>query len=250
MGFSRRQCCGGLQCPPSGDLPDPGIEPVSCRLGALAGFLCPRQAESGRPCGDAAERPVAPGSWIPKLLTPELEALVWGPWGGSASPEPGWGWCSSGAQTDNRPCGVPGSPAERWAGGLSTFFSAALAGPCTRGPRGWRLSGSLQGRAVRSEEPSRPVSGKMEEAGAWSRDPLAPQPRAALPAPAACDGPSAPGRQPPRKAGQEGLGAESGASALSPRQLCVRHKGLKLPKSLLPPLWGSGSWDRGAGKGL
>lgn len=94
------------------------------------------------------------------------------------------------------------------------------------------------------------MSGKMEEAGAWSRDPLAPQPRAALPAPAACDGPSAPGRQPPRKAGQEGLGAESGASALSPRQLCVRHKGLKLPESLLPPLWGSGSWDRGAGKGL
>ena len=29
MGFSRQECWGGLPCPPPGDLPDPGIEPVS-----------------------------------------------------------------------------------------------------------------------------------------------------------------------------------------------------------------------------
>ena len=29
MGFSRQEYWSGLPCPPSGDLPDPGIEPVS-----------------------------------------------------------------------------------------------------------------------------------------------------------------------------------------------------------------------------
>jgi len=29
MGFSRQQYWNGFQCPPAGDLPDPGIEPVS-----------------------------------------------------------------------------------------------------------------------------------------------------------------------------------------------------------------------------
>ena len=29
MGFSRQEYWGGLQCSPSGDLPDPGIKPVS-----------------------------------------------------------------------------------------------------------------------------------------------------------------------------------------------------------------------------
>ena len=28
MGFSRHECWSGLPCPPPGDLPDPGIEPV------------------------------------------------------------------------------------------------------------------------------------------------------------------------------------------------------------------------------
>ena len=29
MGFSRQEYCSGLPCPSPGDLPDPGIEPVS-----------------------------------------------------------------------------------------------------------------------------------------------------------------------------------------------------------------------------
>ena len=29
MGFSRQEHCSGLPCPPPGDLPDPGTEPIS-----------------------------------------------------------------------------------------------------------------------------------------------------------------------------------------------------------------------------
>ena len=36
MGFFRKEYWSGLPCPPPGDLPDPGIEPVSL---ALAGGL-------------------------------------------------------------------------------------------------------------------------------------------------------------------------------------------------------------------
>ena len=34
--FSRQECQSGLPCPPSGDLPDPGIEPVSLTSTPLA----------------------------------------------------------------------------------------------------------------------------------------------------------------------------------------------------------------------
>ena len=37
MGFSRQECWCGLPCPPPGDPPDPGIEPVSLMSAALAG---------------------------------------------------------------------------------------------------------------------------------------------------------------------------------------------------------------------
>ena len=36
MGFSRQECWSELLCPPSGDLPDPGIEPASLISPALA----------------------------------------------------------------------------------------------------------------------------------------------------------------------------------------------------------------------
>ena len=39
MGFSRQEYWSGLPCPPPGDLPDPGIEPVSLRSSELAGGL-------------------------------------------------------------------------------------------------------------------------------------------------------------------------------------------------------------------
>ena len=37
MGFSRQEYWSGLPCPPPGDLPDPGIEPVPSMSPALAG---------------------------------------------------------------------------------------------------------------------------------------------------------------------------------------------------------------------
>ena len=37
MGFSRQEYWSGLPCPPSGDLPDPGIKPASLTSPALAG---------------------------------------------------------------------------------------------------------------------------------------------------------------------------------------------------------------------
>ena len=37
MGFSRQEYWNGLPCPPPGDLPDPGIEPMSLISPALAG---------------------------------------------------------------------------------------------------------------------------------------------------------------------------------------------------------------------
>ena len=37
MGFSRQEYWSGLPCPPPGDLPDPGIEPMSLTSPALAG---------------------------------------------------------------------------------------------------------------------------------------------------------------------------------------------------------------------
>ena len=37
VGFSRQEYWSGQPCPPPGDLPDPGIEPVSLTSPALAG---------------------------------------------------------------------------------------------------------------------------------------------------------------------------------------------------------------------
>ena len=39
MGFSRQEYWSGLPCPPPGDLPDPGIEPLSLTSPALGGGL-------------------------------------------------------------------------------------------------------------------------------------------------------------------------------------------------------------------
>ena len=55
MGFSRREHCHGLPCPPPGDHPDPGMEPTSLITPAWAGgFFTP--APPGKPsdfCTDA-----------------------------------------------------------------------------------------------------------------------------------------------------------------------------------------------------
>ena len=47
MGFSRQEHWGGLPCSPPGDLPDPGIEPVSLTSPALAGEFFTTSATKG-----------------------------------------------------------------------------------------------------------------------------------------------------------------------------------------------------------
>ena len=39
IGFSRQEYWSEVPCPPPGDLPDPGIEPVSLTFPALAGWV-------------------------------------------------------------------------------------------------------------------------------------------------------------------------------------------------------------------
>ena len=47
MGFSRQEYWSGLPFPPPGDLPDPGIEPVSLGSPALAGGFLTTSAPWG-----------------------------------------------------------------------------------------------------------------------------------------------------------------------------------------------------------
>ena len=48
MGFSRQESWSGLPFPPPGDMPDPGIKPVSLRSSALAGwFFTTRATKEG-----------------------------------------------------------------------------------------------------------------------------------------------------------------------------------------------------------
>ena len=49
MGFSRQEYWSGLPCLPPGDLPDPGIEPVSFVFPALAGGFFTTSAVLGLP---------------------------------------------------------------------------------------------------------------------------------------------------------------------------------------------------------
>ena len=49
MGFSRQEYWNGLPCPPSRDLPDPGIEPMSLMSPAWAGGFFTTEPP-GRPC--------------------------------------------------------------------------------------------------------------------------------------------------------------------------------------------------------
>ena len=46
VGFSRQEYWSGLPCPPPGDLPDPGMEPVSLMSPALAGGFFTTSATS------------------------------------------------------------------------------------------------------------------------------------------------------------------------------------------------------------
>ena len=49
LGFSRQEYLSGLPCPPPGDLPDPGIEPISLASPALQADSLPTEPP-GKPC--------------------------------------------------------------------------------------------------------------------------------------------------------------------------------------------------------
>ena len=61
MGFSRQEYWSGLLCPPPGDLPHSGIEPMTLTSPALAGWFF-----TVAPCGKPLTRPTplsAPEHW-------------------------------------------------------------------------------------------------------------------------------------------------------------------------------------------
>ena len=67
-GIPRQEYRSGLPCTPPGDLPDPGIEPVSLTSPALAGGFFTTRTTSETPCW--AKQPIPKGSspWIPTSL--------------------------------------------------------------------------------------------------------------------------------------------------------------------------------------
>ena len=62
MGFSRQETWIGLPCPPPGNLPDPGIEPMSLMSPALAGRFFNTSATWEAHC----EEGITVKSWMPK----------------------------------------------------------------------------------------------------------------------------------------------------------------------------------------
>ena len=57
MGFSRQEYWSGLLCPPPGDLPDPGIEPLSLTSPALGGgFFSPSATWEAKKAGPKAPK--------------------------------------------------------------------------------------------------------------------------------------------------------------------------------------------------
>ena len=75
MGFSRQDSWSGLPCPSAGDLPDPGIEPMSPADGSFT------SEPPGRPQGPThcrATEPNCPATIEPAYLTaqePQLEKI-------------------------------------------------------------------------------------------------------------------------------------------------------------------------------
>ena len=90
MGFSRQEYWSGLLCPSPGDLPDPGIKPVSLKSPALAGgffttsatweahiYNAATAAKSLQSCPTLCD-PIdgsPPGSPVPGIL--QARALEW-----------------------------------------------------------------------------------------------------------------------------------------------------------------------------
>ena len=88
MEFSRQEYWSGLPCPPPGDLPDPGTEPVSLLSPALAGGFFTTSATWEAPAAASAAKSLQscptlcdptdgspPGSPVPGIL--QARTLEW-----------------------------------------------------------------------------------------------------------------------------------------------------------------------------
>ena len=75
MGFFRQEYWSELPCPPPGNLPDPGIEPVSLESAALAGGFF-TTVPPGKPRGKAALTGNCPARGGGTLI-PSAQRLVW-----------------------------------------------------------------------------------------------------------------------------------------------------------------------------
>ena len=78
MGFSRQEYWSGLPFPALGDLPDPGIEPVSLINPALAGILpLAPPGKQPRVGGQEVRRSLGPGCPARKCCTGPGQAVMW-----------------------------------------------------------------------------------------------------------------------------------------------------------------------------
>ena len=78
MGLSRQEYWSGLPFPTLGDLPDPGIEPVSLTSPALAGTLpLASPGKQPRAGGHEVRRSQGPGCLAGKCCTGPGQAVTW-----------------------------------------------------------------------------------------------------------------------------------------------------------------------------
>ena len=83
MGSSRQEYWSGLPCPPPGDLPDPGIKPMSPVSPALGNGLftisITREAPNEhQPRTDGKKGAAAPGNTMCKMRAGRLQGSEWG----------------------------------------------------------------------------------------------------------------------------------------------------------------------------
>ena len=72
MGFSRQEYWSGLPCPPPGDLPDPGIEPMCLKSPALTGSFFATSATWKAPL-ITLKTQKCPYFWLARITVENIE---------------------------------------------------------------------------------------------------------------------------------------------------------------------------------
>ena len=76
MGFSRQEYWSGFPCPPPGDLPSPGIKPMSLVSPALAGGFFTTSAIREAPRAFNVILQNSPSSTTPRVFPPTLAKIT------------------------------------------------------------------------------------------------------------------------------------------------------------------------------